>query len=82
MIAKLKSMVFDKINLRLEKYQNKIKSVFDIPKRYAYKNFSIVLPANHMLPIYQRAYPKYDKFLPHLVQYLQPKDTVIDIGAI
>jgi FkbM family methyltransferase len=48
---------------------------------YRYKDFSIQLPAGHMLPIYQQQHPKYDKFLPHLARYIQPSDTVIDVGA-
>jgi tRNA G46 methylase TrmB len=35
-----------------------------------------------MLPIYQRAHPKYDRFLPHLVKYFNSaKYIVVDIGA-
>ena len=48
---------------------------------YRYRNFSIRLPANHLLPFYQSMYGTYDKFLPHLVRYLEPHATVIDVGA-
>lgn len=48
---------------------------------YRYKDFSIQLPTDHMLPVYQKQHPKYDRFLPHLAKYLQPSATVIDVGA-
>lgn len=48
---------------------------------HKYKDFSIKLPANHLLPYYQKQHPKYDRFLPHLVKYVTPLDTIVDIGA-
>jgi FkbM family methyltransferase len=48
---------------------------------YRYRKFSIRLPADHLLPFYQSMYGTYDKFLPHLVRYLDPPATVIDVGA-
>ncbi len=53
----------------------------DLKNTYQYSGFYIVLPSNHMLPHYQQSHPKYDRFLPHLAQYLNANDTVIDIGA-
>lgn len=55
--------------------------VLNIPFTYRYKDFSILLPADHMLPIYQRDHPRYDRFLPHLAKYIVASDTVIDVGA-
>lgn len=43
--------------------------------------FSILLPADHMLPTYQREHPNYDRFLPHLAKYFAGNDTIIDVGA-
>ena len=48
---------------------------------YKYKDFSIKLPENHLLPSYQKKHLKYDRFLPHLVKYVTPLDTIVDIGA-
>lgn len=59
----------------------KIRLRLNIRYCYKYKNFSIELPADHMLPIYKNLYPKYDSFLPHFSNYLGNKGTVIDIGA-
>lgn len=50
-------------------------------QEYRYNDFSIYLPANHMLPTYQKQHPKYDRFLPHLARYIRPSETIIDIGA-
>ena len=48
---------------------------------YSYNYYSIELPATHLLPQYQSKHPKYDRFLPHLVQYVDQSDTIVDIGA-
>lgn len=53
----------------------------NIPFEYRYGDFSILLPADHMLPTYQRDYPKYDAFLPHLAKYIAAAETVVDVGA-
>lgn len=46
-----------------------------------FTKFAIKLPAGHKLPEYQKAHPKYDRFLPHIAKFLNPSDVVIDIGA-
>ncbi len=43
--------------------------------------FSVRLPPGHLLPVYQRKHPSYDRFLPLLAGHLQAGSTVIDIGA-
>jgi FkbM family methyltransferase len=49
---------------------------------YAYGEFfSISLPADHLLPVYQALHKKYDRFLPHLCKHLAPGDCVVDVGA-
>ncbi|MDK9721264.1 MAG: FkbM family methyltransferase [Rhodospirillales bacterium] len=61
--------------------RNNIRIFFSAPIEYGYTNFSIKLPANHMLPAYQQAHKKYDRFLPHLAKYMNHLDTIIDVGA-
>jgi FkbM family methyltransferase len=73
-----KSNIFTRI---LKKIVKKIRIHNKTPILYQYKNFSITLPSNHLLPEYQNAHPKYDRFLPHLVKYISESDTVIDVGA-
>jgi FkbM family methyltransferase len=34
-----------------------------------------------LLPFYQSMHGTYDRFLPHLVRYLEPNTTIIDVGA-
>ena len=41
----------------------------------------LALPVGHMLPVYQRAHPRYDRFLPHLAKYLPRRSSIIDVGA-
>jgi FkbM family methyltransferase len=57
------------------------RSLLGLKTEYRYRSFSIRLPADHLLPFYQSVYGTYDKFLPHLVRYLEPGATVIDVGA-
>ena len=57
------------------------RSLLGLKTKYRYRNFSVRLPADHLLPFYQSMYGTYDKFLPHLVRYLEPQATVIDVGA-
>ena len=72
-----------KIALRtgLKMLKQGTRSLLGLKTEYRYRNFSIRLPADHLLPFYQSMYGTYDKFLPHLVRYLQPPATVIDVGA-
>ena len=53
----------------------------NVTRNYNYKNFSILLPLNHMLPDYQKANPKYDKLLPIISKYINQNEMIIDIGA-
>jgi FkbM family methyltransferase len=48
---------------------------------YRYKDFEIKLPKNHLLATYQKAHPKYDRFLPKLAKCATSEETIIDIGA-
>jgi FkbM family methyltransferase len=43
--------------------------------------FPILLPANHLLPIYKQQHALYDKFLPDLVKFFKKGDVVVDVGA-
>jgi FkbM family methyltransferase len=55
--------------------------LFGIPAVHRYRDFSIVLPPDHMLIHYQRSHPNYDKFLPHLAQHIAAGSCIVDIGA-
>lgn len=57
------------------------RSLLGLKTKYRYRNFSIQLPADHLLPFYQSMHGTYDRFLPHLVRHLEPNATVIDVGA-
>jgi FkbM family methyltransferase len=56
--------------------------VKDVPYiTYAYNHFAIALPANHLLPTYQKQHRLYDRFLPHLAKYIDRGSIIIDVGA-
>lgn len=64
---------------KIRKYFLQKKARKDV--EYHYKNFSILLPPDHLLPVYQKEHKRYDRFLPHLAKYIEEQKTVIDIGA-
>jgi FkbM family methyltransferase len=67
--------------MRFKKLKNKFYEFFGLTKNYQCGAFSIMLPPGHALPDYQLANQKYDKFLPHLVSFLNNSDVVVDVGA-
>lgn len=73
--------LLSKITNRLSRYTQKVKTALNINTEYQYTHFSIALPADHLLPTYQKEHHLYDRFLPHLSKYIEAKSTVIDIGA-
>lgn len=58
-----------------------LKTMLGMKVNYKIGNGRLTLPANHMLPVYQKAHPFYDRFLPHLAQYMPLNGVVIDVGA-
>jgi FkbM family methyltransferase len=48
---------------------------------YRYRDFSIMLPPEHMLPVYRSTHPNYDRFLPHLAKHIDPGACIVDVGA-
>lgn len=58
-----------------------VKKALNINVSYAYNNFVIKLPADHLLPDYRISHKLYDRFLPHMAQYLSKGDVVVDVGA-
>ena len=63
------------------KYSIKLRRLIGTSVRHQYEDFSILLPANHGLPIIQRKNLQYDRFLPHLAKYIKADETIFDIGA-
>jgi FkbM family methyltransferase len=65
----------------LKALKQEARSLLGLKHELRYRNFSIRLPADHLLPFYQSMHETYDKFLPHLVRYFEPNKTIIDVGA-
>jgi FkbM family methyltransferase len=66
---------------RVSRYVRQTKKRLGIPVEHAYGEFSITLPADHMLPVYQKQHRRYDRFLPRLAKYIDHGATIIDVGA-
>jgi FkbM family methyltransferase len=61
--------------------QTILKSILNISVNYKVGGGYISLPAFHLLPLYQSQHRLYDRFLPHLVGFLETNSVVIDVGA-
>lgn len=70
-----------RIGRRFSRHGRRLKQILHLRVRHRYPNFTILLPAEHLLPIYQQQHPRYDRFLPHLVAELGADATIIDVGA-
>ena len=70
-----------KVQNKINRYMRLLLTSFGIKRKYQINNYSIQIDFNHRLPEYQSNHPFYDKFLPHLVQYLPDNSLVIDVGA-
>ncbi|MHA6279847.1 FkbM family methyltransferase [Salinimicrobium sp. CAU 1759] len=62
-----------------EKFFKKDRSKLDIVYRIG--NHELLLPPDHLLPIFQKKHRLYDRFLPHLVGFLNEGGVVVDVGA-
>jgi FkbM family methyltransferase len=61
--------------------KRRLRLALNIRQRVDYPGFAIELPADHLLPMLQRMFRQYDRFLPHLASYLEAGDVVFDVGA-
>jgi FkbM family methyltransferase len=48
---------------------------------YDIEGLSIVLPEEHLLPVYQNSHPLYDRLPKHIVKFIPAGSTVIEVGA-
>jgi FkbM family methyltransferase len=60
---------------------HRLRSLTGLSQTYRCGDTVVSLPAEHLLPAYQRIHPLYDRFLPLLVTHLEPGSWVIDVGA-
>lgn len=67
--------------LALPRLKDLYKRYFLGNQNYLVGKYSIVLPSNHLLPIYQNSHKLYDVFLGFLAKYLPANSYAIDIGA-
>jgi FkbM family methyltransferase len=74
----MKTSLYSRIVRRIK---TEVRQISKTPIKYRYKDFSINLPADHLLPTHQKNHPKYDRFLPHIAKYIDRSGTIIDIGA-
>ncbi len=69
---------FKKITRRLVR---RVRILFGLDLNYNLDGFSISLPPDHLLPLFQKEHPMHERFIPLIAKNLNPGDLVIDIGA-
>jgi FkbM family methyltransferase len=73
--------IVSRVVSRLSLYIRRVRIALNINIKYQYNGFFIELPAEHLLPMYQKHHRLYDRFLPHICKYLAPGSIVVDVGA-
>jgi len=58
-----------------------LRKLFRSKQTITFGRLELCLPDNHLLPVYLKKYPAYDRFLPTLGALLPPDSVVIDVGA-
>lgn len=48
---------------------------------YNINGFNVKIPRKHMLPVFQKKFPLYDRFLPFFIKNYQQTGSIIDVGA-
>lgn len=69
------------INDLVHKFILKFRVRFNIDQKHSIGGVYVDLPADHMLPVYQKKFQNYDRFVPHLVKSLPKESIVLDVGA-
>ena len=59
----------------------RVQKILGIKREYAYRYFSIMLPADHRLPIYQHQHPKDDRFVSHIAKTIAAHATSLVVVA-
>lgn len=65
----------------LRRIFRKIRIFFNIDQVYRFGGVSIVLPPDHLLPLFQLEHPMHERLIPLVAGYLEPGELVIDVGA-
>jgi FkbM family methyltransferase len=70
-----------KILRKINWYKRILLTRLNLKRRYQINSIPIKIDHTHLLPDYERDFPHYDRFLSHLVKYLENNSVVVDIGA-
>ena len=70
-----------KLPSRLLAAAHTVRKLTGVPQVHPCGDFTITLPADHWLPLYQRQHRLYDRFLPVLCQSFSRGEWIIDVGA-
>ena len=74
-------LLISRAGQHLSTIARKLRGTLGIHSKYLLGRFPILLPPDHLLPVYKRVHNRYDTFLPELVKHVPPGSTVVDVGA-
>lgn len=66
---------------RLARWKYTAMRILGLPQKIRVGDFTLELPPEHALPLYQLEHLRYDRFLPYLARTLPSGSWVIDVGA-
>jgi FkbM family methyltransferase len=66
---------------RLARWVCMARRILGLPQKVRFGDFTLELPPEHALPLYQLEHLRYDCFLPYLARALPSGSWVIDVGA-
>jgi FkbM family methyltransferase len=73
--------IITKILSKIILYKNILLKRVNLKKKYQINNIPIKIDYLHLLPTYEKNFPHYDRFLSHIVKYLENNSIVVDVGA-
>ena len=59
----------------------RVRILVGLDLNYNFDGFSILLPPDHLLPLFQKEHLMHERIIPLIAKKLNPVDLVIDIGA-
>ena len=73
--------IIKKIQTRFIWWLRVILSYFGVKRKYFIGKYFIYIDFIHRMPDYRRDHRLYNKFLPHIIKYLEPNTVIVDIGS-
>ncbi len=73
--------IIKKIQIKLSWWSRVVLSYFGIKRKYFIGKYFLYIDYIHRMPDYRQDHKLYNKFLPHIIKYLEPNTVIVDIGS-